>query len=131
MPTERDIEIAHKSDSDEPYAYRSLASPGGSLIIPPEAVASFDADTKVAREVVAELCQARARFADMQSAHEGAAVIQEEYEELWDAVKAHKVIGRTSKLRSDDALKMRREAIQISAMAIRFVRDICDKETYT
>lgn len=23
MPTERDIEIAHKSDSDEPYAYRS------------------------------------------------------------------------------------------------------------
>lgn len=97
----------------------------------PSGTRAFMADEAVAREVIHELTMARSRFADMQSAHEGAAVIQEEYEELWDAVKAHKVIGRTSKLRSDDAFKMRKEAIQIAAMAIRFIRDVCDQEVFT
>lgn len=89
------------------------------------------ADGQVSLEVIAELVKARERFADMSSAHEGAAVIQEEFEELWDTVKAHKVFHRTHKIRSDDAAKMRKEAIQVAAMAIRFITDVCDQEVFT
>lgn len=88
----------------------------------------LERDRKVGEEVLEELGRARSRFMDMHSAHEGAAVIQEEFEELWDKVKEHKVVGRSSRPRPEDAAAMRKEAIQLAAMAIRFIGDVCGPE---
>lgn len=59
----------------------------------------------------------------MQGAHEGYAVLLEEVDELWDEVKKNP--------RKDPACIARRrtEAIQIAAMAMRFVLDVCDSGT--
>ena len=59
-----------------------------------------------------EIRKARERFAPFNSAHEGYAVIAEELDELWADVKAN---------RTNDA---RSEAVQVAAMAVRFLIDI-------
>ncbi len=51
------------------------------------------------------------------SSHEGYSVILEELDELWDEVK------KQTKDRSRD--RMRLEAMQVAAMAVRFMTDIC------
>lgn len=51
------------------------------------------------------------------SAHEGYAILLEEVDELWNEIKKRKVY------RDED--EMRREAIQVAAMAIRFIKDCC------
>jgi len=56
------------------------------------------------------------RHAPMHGPHEGSSVIREEFEELWEHVKAD--TGRTS--------EARKEAEHIAAMAIRYVYDLCD-----
>ncbi len=71
--------------------------------------------TYVADEVMEELGRARSKFGRFNSAHEGYAVLREEVDELWDEVK-----------RNGDRKAMRAEAIQVAAMAMRFVLDICD-----
>lgn len=77
----------------------------------------FD-DCDRASEVVRELRAARAKFPrPFNSAHEGFAVLQEEVDELWEVVRAK---GRTKE-------RMREEAVQIAAMALRFIEDVCDK----
>ena len=58
----------------------------------------------------------------MASAHEGYTVLLEEVDELWDEVKLN---PRKNPQRN---ATMRKEAIQIAAMAIRFVLDVCDKK---
>ena len=50
------------------------------------------------------------------SAPEGFALLEKEVEELWDEVK-----------RSQNKNRMRKKALQVTAMAIRFIQDICDK----
>ena len=67
-------------------------------------------------EVLAELCRARGKFPAFHSAHEGIGVLFEEVCELWDEVRE----------KNADADKMRGEAIQVAAMAMRFVLDVCD-----
>jgi NTP pyrophosphatase (non-canonical NTP hydrolase) len=69
----------------------------------------------IAIEVLKELRDAMKKFDRFNSAHEGFAVIQEEIDELWDEVKK----------RTKSKGRMREEAIQIAAMAIRFAVDIC------
>jgi len=54
------------------------------------------------------------------SSHEGYAVIKEEMDELWDEVK------KSRSMRSKQT--MMAEAIQIGAMALRFIADICMDE---
>ncbi len=66
------------------------------------------------RSVIAEVSKAEAKHKPMNSPHEAYAVIQEEVDELWDDVKADR--GRTP-----EGLK---EAVQIAAMGIRYVRDL-------
>jgi hypothetical protein len=66
-------------------------------------------------EIIEELAAARRKFPHFHSAHEGYAVILEELDELWDEVRANGPKER-----------MRAEAIQIAAMAIRFVEGVCD-----
>lgn len=66
------------------------------------------------RLVEDELAVALERFPSFNSPHEGWAVIKEEEEELWQHVKEN--TGRTP-----EALA---EAIQVAAMAIRYVVDL-------
>lgn len=63
-------------------------------------------------EVLFELWSARKKFPPFHSSHEGFAIILEEVDELWDAVKQNQLPNA------------RREAIQVAAMAIRFVKDL-------
>lgn len=72
----------------------------------------------LAREVVRELERATRKHGPMRSAHEGHAVIREEFDELWDEVKTQNA----------SIPAMREEAIQVAAMAMRFVLDVCDKD---
>lgn len=65
-----------------------------------------------------ELCKAEERYPSFHTAHEGYAVILEELDELWDEVKR--------KQGTRDKAKMRKEAVQVAAMAVRFILDICD-----
>ena len=72
-------------------------------------------------EVCDELARALSRFPPFNSPHEGKAVIEEELDELWLHVKANS--GR-----SEDAMC---EAIQVAAMALRYVHDLRDWEATT
>lgn len=67
-------------------------------------------------DVVKELSNANRLFPAFHGAHEGYAVLLEELDELWDEIKC-----------KDRNLKnMRKEAVQVAAMAIRFIEDVCD-----
>jgi len=66
-----------------------------------------------------ELRRATKKHAPMMSAHEGYAVILEEVDELWDEIKEQ----------YPNKGKQLEEAIQVAAMAARFVLDVCCKET--
>jgi hypothetical protein len=55
-------------------------------------------------------------YGSFYSTHEGYAVMLEEFEELWDAIKANK----------DGAMHL--EAIQMAATVMRFLVDCCDVE---
>ena len=66
-------------------------------------------------EVKAELQRARDKHAPMHGPHEGYAVILEELDELWIEVKAQ----------HHNKERMRKEALQVAAMATRFVLDVC------
>lgn len=63
-----------------------------------------------------ELDSARLKYAEFHSLHEGYAVLKEEVDELLDLIKASKEI------RAD--YKMKKECIQIMAMALRFIEDL-------
>lgn len=71
-------------------------------------------------DVSNELSTAITAFPSMNSAHEGYAVLQEECQELWDHV--------CTKPKMRDLNEMRKEAIQVAAMAVRFVVDVCNEE---
>ncbi len=68
-------------------------------------------------EVRAELNHATELFPAFNTAHEGLAVLWEEFEEL----KAHVWTRQGLRL----VHQMRAEAIQVAAMAIRFALDVC------
>lgn len=67
-----------------------------------------------------ELENATANWPVFNSAHEGFAVLQEEVDELWDHVKTNQ--------KRRDLIAMRKEAIQVAAMAIRFALEVCNEE---
>jgi len=75
--------------------------------------------TEATTEVFAELDRASAKFGAFHSNHEGFAVLKEEVDELWDAIKARK----TGAGACND--EVRKEAIQVAAMALRFLIDCC------
>jgi hypothetical protein len=71
------------------------------------------------RDVAHELDRAIRKFKRFNSAHEGIAVLREEYLEL-----EREVFKRAKKRK---LAKMREEAMQCAAMAIRFMTDVTDK----
>lgn len=74
----------------------------------------------IVSEVLNELDRATEMFGPFHSAHEGFAVLDEERDELKDAVKLKQSDPTRVK-------KMREEAVQVAAMAIRFIRDCCQE----
>jgi hypothetical protein len=60
-------------------------------------------------------------YGPFHSAHEGYGVLLEEVDELWTEVK----VRQTAR----DIEKMKKEAIQVAAMACRFVVDVCNEQT--
>lgn len=54
----------------------------------------------------------------MHSAHEGYAILLEEVDELWDLIK----------LKNPSKEEMYKEAVQIGAMTLAFILEICNKK---
>lgn len=77
-----------------------------------------DKITNIVVEVVHEVGRATELHGEMGTFHHGYAVILEEMDELWEQVKKS----------GYNVAEIRREAIQVAAMAIRFVHDLCPKE---
>lgn len=69
------------------------------------------------REIREELERALAAYPLFNSAHEGWAIIQEELDELWDVV-------REKQRHPGRSVRLRREATQVAAMAIRFLLEM-------
>ena len=70
-----------------------------------------------------ELDDAMDRFPPFHSAHEGWAVLREEVDELW-----HEVCSKTdapAHLLVERRFRMRHEAVQVAAMALRFIEECC------
>ena len=65
--------------------------------------------------VTLELSRAVQKHGSMHGPHEGYAVILEELDELWDEVKAQ----------HPDRERLRAEACQVAATAVRFMVDVC------
>lgn len=66
-----------------------------------------------------ELVKAREKWPRFNSAHEGYGVLLEEVDELWEHVKVNQ--------KRRDLRAMRKEAIQVAAMALRFAVEVCDE----
>ena len=75
---------------------------------------------KITEEVMGEVQYAITMYPKFNSCHEGFSVLKEEVDELWDEVKVKQ--GK----RSREAL--RKEALQVAAMAIRFIHDLTQDE---
>lgn len=69
---------------------------------------------EIQNAVEEEFYRATSNFGAFNSPHEGYAVIKEELDELWDEIKK----------KDSDLDAMRKEAIQVAAMAMRFVDDV-------
>lgn len=73
---------------------------------------------KLLAEVEAELAEARLKHAPLNSLHEAYAVLLEEVDELWDECRK-----RRSERNKEN---IRKELIQIAAMALRTIIDVVD-----
>jgi len=83
-------------------------------------MSSSNAVSDAVSEVVTEVEHAKSNWPPFNSAHEGFAVLGEEVDELWEHIR--------TKQKNRDLLEMRKEAIQVAAMAIRFAAEVCDEE---
>ena len=68
--------------------------------------------------ILEELERANGMYKPFSSPHEGYAVLLEEMDELWDEIKK----------KQPDKTRMLEEAIQIGAMAIKFIKSCCKEE---
>ena len=67
--------------------------------------------------IESEFTRAADLYPGFHSNHEGYAVIKEEVDELWDEIKKSKDVRGNS--------RMKEELIQIAAMCVRFLNDLC------
>lgn len=73
------------------------------------------------QELQIELDNAMKNWPAFNSAHEGYGVLAEEFDELWAHVKTNQ--------KKRDIEAMRKEAIQVAAMALRFAIEVCNETT--
>lgn len=73
--------------------------------------------TDYSREIYEEFWSASKKFPAFASEHEGFAILKEEVDELWEAVKLNQK-------NPDRLIKCERECIQVGAMALRFLHDL-------
>lgn len=66
------------------------------------------------REIYEECRRAQEKFPKFNSAHEARAVIEEEFDELWEEIKK----------KDRDITAMKKEAVQLGAMALRFLVEV-------
>jgi hypothetical protein len=99
---------------------------------------------EVIEAIALELQRARAKYPDFHSSHEGHSLIREELEGLWDLVKADHSTRPSGDFIPGEKLAfpqpgwagdattyrqaMRDECVQIAAMAIRFIEDLCEEK---
>lgn len=82
----------------------------------------LNAYEQAANDALAEVRRAKDMWpGNFNSAHEGYAVLLEEVDELWGHVKTNQ--------KRRDLGAMRKEAIQVAAMALRFAAECCDEVT--
>jgi len=67
-------------------------------------------------EAIKELLRATEKFGAFNSPHEGYAVILEELDELWEEIKSKDGF---------ESGRLQKEAVQVAAMALRFLYDCC------
>lgn len=67
--------------------------------------------------IIRELERAESKFGPFHNTHEGYAVLLEEVDELWDAIKAN------------DKEHAKKEAVQVAAMALRFLLNLYEWES--
>lgn len=72
-----------------------------------------------AHDAMLEAFKGRKNWKAANSAHEAYAVMLEEVNELWEHVK--------TKQPNRDLEAMRKEAVQVAAMALRFAAEVCDE----
>ena len=81
----------------------------------------------IVRNIVAdihlEFKVATKQYPKFNSRHEGYAILDEERFELWLEVMKNHVRDPEAKI------KMRKEAVQVAAMAMRFIYDCCDSKS--
>jgi hypothetical protein len=77
---------------------------------------------QLVEEVCDELVKARVAHDPMASGHEAYAVILEELDEYWEHVKTNPR-KLTDEARAHRLVEMRKELIQIAAMALRAIQD--------
>lgn len=119
--------------ADLPYAYEQAKQAEARTVRPTTTVglilveddgsmhtfqASSNPVVRAVLDILAEYHRATSQHARFNSAHEGFAVIDEERDELWDEVKTN---PKKNALRG---LRMREEAIQLAAMALRFITEV-------
>ncbi len=72
--------------------------------------------------VCEEYIKAEAEFPRFHTNHEGYGIIKEEFDELWDEIKAR---HPAEKGNNNMHRALKTEAIQLAAMALRFLIDRC------
>lgn len=68
--------------------------------------------------ILVEIERSNEIYKAFNSPHEGYAILHEELDELWDEVKK----------KQPDKTRMREEAIQVGAMALKFIMSCCGEE---
>ncbi len=73
--------------------------------------------TEYMKKILDECNAASAKFRPFASKHEGWAILQEEVDELWEAVK-----------NDSHYTYLEEEAVQVAAMALRFLVDVVERK---
>lgn len=89
----------------------------------------MQSNNRLLAEVKDELLKARIAHEPMHNAHEAHSVILEELDEYWELVKLNPNKLGSDERREDRLHCMRKELIQIAAMAIRAIQDTLPEVT--